>query len=142
MHTERKKLRGTHPPCTPTPALLQEYLPIVKEEPSYDAVERNTSGSRPKELFQVTGLAPAVPPVLPPSCALHAQRAQQRRRPPKAGVASRQTEKRLAGWGSQRLLLMLPAPVFAIHPSPAAWQGRQPASLLSQLRCTHVVAQL
>ncbi|KAL4419958.1 hypothetical protein ABPG75_007056 [Micractinium tetrahymenae] len=30
----------------------REYLPIVKEEASYEAVERNTSGSRPKELFQ------------------------------------------------------------------------------------------
>lgn len=30
----------------------REYLPVVKEEASYEAVERNTSGSRPKELFQ------------------------------------------------------------------------------------------
>jgi hypothetical protein len=31
----------------------QEYHPIVAEEESYRAVERNTSGSRPKELFLV-----------------------------------------------------------------------------------------
>ncbi len=33
---------------------LQDYLPVVKEEESYAAVERNTSGSRPKELFLVS----------------------------------------------------------------------------------------
>ncbi|KAL4857085.1 Pre-mRNA-processing protein 40A [Chlorella vulgaris] len=30
----------------------KEYVPIVAEEESYKAVERNTSGSRPRELFQ------------------------------------------------------------------------------------------
>ena len=33
--------------------MLQDYLPVVKEEESYAAVERNASGSRPKELFLV-----------------------------------------------------------------------------------------
>lgn len=33
---------------------VQEYLPIIKEEEAYVAVEKNASGSRPKELFQVS----------------------------------------------------------------------------------------
>lgn len=32
---------------------LQEYQPIVRKEAAYEAVEKNLSGSRPKELFQV-----------------------------------------------------------------------------------------
>jgi hypothetical protein len=49
--------RTSHPfPIPPNHMCLgQEYLPIVEKEDAYTAVEQNTSGSRPKELFLVSG---------------------------------------------------------------------------------------
>ncbi len=35
-----------------TPVALQEYLPRIKDNDVLRAVEKNTSGSRPKELFE------------------------------------------------------------------------------------------
>ncbi len=35
--------------------MAQEYQPIARKEEAYEAVEKNLSGSRPKELFQVGG---------------------------------------------------------------------------------------
>lgn len=37
---------------TPLAHLVQEYYELVKKEDAYVAVERNTAGSRPKELFE------------------------------------------------------------------------------------------
>ena len=46
-----------------------DYLVVVSKEPAYEAVERNTSGSRPRELFEVRvfvlALSHALTPVVP-----------------------------------------------------------------------------
>ena len=44
----------------------KDYLVVVSKEPAYEAVDRNTSGSRPRELFEVRsaeggGTAPRAP---------------------------------------------------------------------------------
>ncbi len=38
--------------CAIMPVALQEYLPRIKDNDVLRAVEKNTSGSRPKELFE------------------------------------------------------------------------------------------
>jgi hypothetical protein len=48
---EKELQQPPSPLCDASPAYLQEYVEKIKDEEAYKAVEKNLSGSRPRELF-------------------------------------------------------------------------------------------